>query len=50
MPRAARTLAVVAAGASTAVLYGGMINVAATDRHWSGTEWALHTQHRGELS
>jgi mono/diheme cytochrome c family protein len=37
------TLLVVAAGASTAVVYGGMINVAATDRHWTGTEWALHT-------
>lgn len=29
--------------AFVAVVFGGVVDVAATDRHWAITEWALHT-------
>lgn len=34
---------IVAALVFFAVVFGGVVNVAATDRHWGVTEWALHT-------
>ena len=36
-------LAFTVTGALAAVVFGGAVNVAATDRHWAATEWLLRT-------
>jgi len=50
MPRTLRNKLLLATAALTlvatsasAIVFGGMINVAATDPHWATTEWVLHT-------